>query len=142
MSICRRHPSLGRAKSNHIIPCSPTNLISPLRRLRDIEMSSVTNRLRNFLLKPQSSIWLTILRVGLGLQVLCYGLSLRGDWLELLGRENQGLIRRDLTEAILSARSPFIPRVGWMDIGAHLGLSEPTVLWTVWHALTVWAMLF
>ena len=104
-------------------------------------MSSVTNRLRNFLLKPQSSIWLTILRVGLGLQVLCYGLSLRGDWLELLGRENQGLIRRDLTEAILSARSPFIPRVGWMDIGAHLGLSEPTVLWTVWTVLMVAALL-
>ena len=105
-------------------------------------MSSMTNRLRNFLLKPQSSRWLTILRVGLGLQVLCYGLSLRRDWLELLGRENQGLIRRDLTEAILSARSPFIPRVGWIvDIGAHLGLSEPTVLWTVWTVLMFAALL-
>jgi len=80
--------------------------------------------------------------VGLGLQVLCYGLSLRRDWLELLGRENQGLIRRDLTEAMLSARSPFIPRVGWIvDIGAHLGLSEPTVLWTVWTVLMFAALL-
>jgi hypothetical protein len=105
-------------------------------------MSSLTIRLRNFLLKPQSSIWLTILRVGLGLQVLCYGLSLRRDWLELLGRENQGLIRRDLTEAMLSARSPFIPRIGWIvDCGAHLGLSEPTVLWTVWTVLMFAALL-
>lgn len=105
-------------------------------------MSSLTNRLRNFLLTPQSSIWLTILRVGLGLQVLCYGLSLRGDWLELLGRENQGLIRRDLTEAMLSARSPFIPRLGWIvDIGAHLGLSEATVLWAVWTVLMFAALL-
>jgi len=105
-------------------------------------MSSLTNRLRDFLLTPQSSIWLTILRMGLGLQVLCYGLSLREDWLELLGRENQGLIRRDLTEAILSARSPFIPRVGWIvDVGAYLGLREATVLWAVWTVLMLAALL-
>lgn len=105
-------------------------------------MSSLTNRLRDFLLTPQSSIWLTILRMGLGLQVLCYGLSLRKDWLELLERENQGVIRRDLTEAILSARSPFIPRVGWIaDIGAYLGLSEATVLWAVWTVLMLAALL-
>ena len=116
MSICRRHPSFGRAKRNRIIHFLLTTLILPLRRLRDIEMSSLTNRLRNFLLTPQSSIWLTILRVGLGLQVLCYGLSLRGDWLELLGRENQGLIRRDLTEAMLSARESFYSARG-MDSG-------------------------
>ena len=105
-------------------------------------MSGLTNRLRTFLLTPQSSIWLTILRVGLGLQVLCYGFSLRGDWLELLGRENQGLIRRDLTEAMLSARSPFIPRVGWIvDIGGQVGMSEATVLWTVWTVLMFAAVL-
>src|SRR4051812_46418490 len=124
MSICRRPPSFDTAKRNRITPFLLTTLILPLRRVRDIKMSGLTNRLRNFLLKPQSSIWLTILRVGLGLQVLCYGFSLRGDWLELLGRENQSLIRRDLTEAMLSARSPFIPRAGWIvGIGVHLGLS-------------------
>src|SRR5207249_2516995 len=101
--------------------------------LRDIKKSGLTNRLRDFLLTPQSSVWLTILRMGFGLQILCYGLSLRGDWLDLLGEENQGLIRRDLTEAMLSARSPFIPRIGWIvDIGAHVGVGEATVLWAVW----------
>src|SRR5207248_7680591 len=120
----------------------PTTLILRLRRLRDIEMSSLTNRLHNFLLTPQSSRWLTILRVGLGLQVLCYGLSLRGDWLDLLVHENQGLIRRDLVEAMLSVRSLFIPRIGWIvDIGAHLGLSEATVLWAVWTVLMFAALL-
>ena len=69
-------------------------------------MSGLTNRLREFLFAPQSSIWLTILRTGLGLQVFCYGISLHRDWIEVLGRENQGLIRRDLTEAMLSSREP------------------------------------
>ena len=105
-------------------------------------MSGLTNRLREFLFAPQSSIWLTILRTGLGLQVFCYGISLRADWIELLGRENPGLIRRDLTEAMLSARSPFIPRVGWfVDAGAHFGLSERTVLWSVWLLLMLVALL-
>jgi hypothetical protein len=105
-------------------------------------MSSLKDRIREFLFAPQSSIWLTILRTGLGLQVLCYGISLRADWLEILGRENQGLIRRDLTEAILSAESPFIPRVGWLvDTGVHLGLSERVVLWSVWLLLMSAALL-
>jgi uncharacterized membrane protein YphA (DoxX/SURF4 family) len=105
-------------------------------------MSSLTNRLREFLFAPQSSVWLTILRKGLGLQVLCYGISLRADWIEVLSRENQGLIRRDLTEAMLSAQSPFIPRVGWLvDAGAYFGLSERAVLWSVWLLLMVAALL-
>jgi hypothetical protein len=105
-------------------------------------MFNLTNRIREFLFAPQSSLWLTILRTGLGLQVLCYGISLRADWLEVLGRENQGLIRRDLTEAILSAESPFIPRVGWLvDTGAHLGLSERVVLWSVWLLLMIASLL-
>jgi hypothetical protein len=105
-------------------------------------MSSLTNRFREFLFAPQSSSWLTILRTGLGLQVFCYGISLRADWLEVLGRENQGLIRRDLTEAMLSAESPFIPRVGWLvDAGAHFGLSEGAVLWSVWLILMIAALL-
>ena len=98
--------------------------------------------LRKFLLGPQSSVWLAVLRIGLGLQVLLYAISLRGDWLEILGRENQGLIRRDLVEAMLSADSPFIPRVGWIvDAGAHLGLTESAVLWLVWITLIVAASL-
>lgn len=105
-------------------------------------MSSLTNRLREFLFAPQSSVWLTILRMGLGLQVFCYGVSLRADWIEVLSRENQGIVRRDLTEAILSAESPLIPRVGWLvDAGAYFGLSERAVLWSVWLLLMIAALL-
>ena len=50
-------------------------------------MSGLTNRLREFLFAPQSSIWLTILRTGLGLQVFCYGISLHRDWIEVLGEK-------------------------------------------------------
>src|SRR5262249_13971386 len=107
-----------------------------------LRMSSSTNRLREFLFAPQSSSWLTILRTGLGLQVFCYGISLRADWIEVLGRENRGLIRRDLTEAMLSVESPFVPRVGWLvDAGGHFGLSERAVLWSVWLLLMIAALL-
>ena len=105
-------------------------------------MSAVRSAARNFLFEPQSSAWLAILRIGLGLQVLSYAISLRADWLEILGLGNQGLIRRDLAEAMLSADSPLIPRVGWIvQAGAYLGLNETTVLWAVWITLMVSASL-
>jgi hypothetical protein len=105
-------------------------------------MSNIENAVLRFLFAPQSSIWVAALRIGLGLQVLFYGFSLRGDWLEVLSQDNQGLIRRDLTEAMLSADSPFIPRVGWIvDIGAYLGLNENTALWWAWAVLMLAALL-
>jgi hypothetical protein len=105
-------------------------------------MPNVRNALQRFLFAPQSTVWLTVLRIGLGLQVLFYAISLRPDWIELLTRENQGLIRRDLTEAMLSAESPFIPRAGWMvEIGRGLHLSEHTVLWLLWGILILAALL-
>ncbi len=105
-------------------------------------MLEVKPAVRRFLFALQSSAWLAVLRIGLGLQVLFYAISLRKDWLEILGLGNQGLIRRDLAEAMLSADSPFIPRVGWIvDAGAHLGLTENAVLWLVWIILVVAASL-
>lgn len=96
----------------------------------------------NFLLAPQSSRWLSILRIGLGLQVLFYALSLRGDWLDILGLNNESLIRRDLAEAMLSADSPLTPRVGWIvNAGVSIGLSENTTLWLVWVTLVGAALL-
>src|SRR5438093_12503550 len=84
-------------------------------------MSRPNDALRRFLFVPQSITWLTVLRVGLGLHVLFYAMSLRADWIGLLTREDQGLIRRDLMEAVLSSESPLIPRIGWIvDAGALL----------------------
>ena len=105
-------------------------------------MSEIKPALRGFFFAPQSSAWLGVLRVGLGLQVLFYAISLRSDWLEILGLGNQGLIRRDLAEAMLSADSRFIPRVGWIvDGGVQLGISENTMLWLVWATLVMSASL-
>ena len=105
-------------------------------------MSGLNRWLAAFLFRPDSSIWLAVLRIGFGLQVLFYGISLRPDWLTLFARENQGLIRRDLTEAMLSVDSPLIPRVGWIvDAGAVVGLSESSALWLVWGVLMLAALL-
>src|SRR5438105_6758423 len=105
-------------------------------------MSGLNRWLAAFLFRPDSSIWLAVLRIGFGLQVLFYGISLRPDWLTLFARENQGLIRRDLTEAMLSVDSLLIPRVGWIvDAGAVVGLSESSALWLVWGVLMLAALL-
>ena len=105
-------------------------------------MTSLADALRRFLIVPQSTTWLTVLRVRLGLQVLFYAISLRTDWIGLFSQENQGLIRRDLMEAMLSAQSPLIPRIGWIvDAGARVHLSENTVLWLLWGAIILASLL-
>ncbi len=96
-------------------------------------MPNLRDGFRRFLFTPQSTIWLSVLRVGIGLQVFFYAVSLRSDWIELLAEGNRGLIRRDLMEALLSVESPLIPRVGWMvEAGGWLHLSETNVLWLLW----------
>ena len=99
-------------------------------------MANLRNALRRFVFGPQSTVWLSVLRIGLGLQVFFYAVSLRPDWIELLAEGNRGLIRRDLMEALLSAESPLIPRVGWIvQAGGWLHLSENNILWLLWGAL-------
>src|SRR5205807_469276 len=103
------------ANRNRIIRSFPTTFTSSRWSLKAAdELSGLKHRLATFFLRPDSSIWLAVLRIGLGLQVLFYTTSLRADWLVLFARENKGLIRRDLTEAMLSADSPLIPRSGWL----------------------------
>jgi len=88
-------------------------------------------RLLAFLFPSATDSWLAILRVGLGLQVVLYSLSLRYDWNYLFS----GTGRR-LAEALLSLESHFIPRLEWpINVGAHVGLHETTVLWVAWTCL-------
>jgi hypothetical protein len=99
-------------------------------------MASLCSALRRFLFGPQSTVWLSFLRIGVGLQLFCYVLSLRSDWIELLAEGNRGLIRRDLMEALLSAESPLIPRIGWIvGVGTWLNLGETNILWFLWGAM-------
>ena len=89
----------------------------------------IRKRLEEFLFPARSTGWIALLRLGLGLQVTVYALSLWNDWIYLLAASSDGLISRDLSEAILGLDSSFIPRLGWLvALGGQVGLSEQVTL--------------
>ena len=89
----------------------------------------IRKQLEEFLFPARSMVWIALLRLGLGLQVTVYSLSLWNDWVYLLAASSDSLISRDLSEAILSLDSSFIPRLGWLvALGGQLGLSEQVTL--------------
>lgn len=99
------------------------------------QLQRVWDHLLEFFFHPVSDSWLTVLRMGVGLQVALYCLSLRHDWNHFLAG-SEGLINRDLMEAILEFQAPFVPRIGWLvSIGHRLGVSEQTVLPILWITL-------
>jgi hypothetical protein len=99
-------------------------------------MLSIQQRVTAFLFPVESDAWLSMLRIGTGLQVTFYTISLRADWNELFTKTRWGLVNRELTEAVLDVQSPFAPRLGWLiSIGGRLGVAETTVLWAVWGCL-------
>ena len=71
-------------------------------------------RLWAFLFPPDSDCWVTILRIGLGLQLTFFAWSVRVDWNDLFRTNGPGLVNRALTEAILSSETAFTPRLGWL----------------------------
>src|SRR5690349_19627493 len=94
-------------------------------------MQSPSHQFLEFLFRPATDTWLAVLRVGLGLQVTLYSLSLRNDWIYLFS----GTVRR-VTEGLLSLEAHFIPRLGWLlAAGAHVGLHEEMVLFGAWACL-------
>ena len=99
-------------------------------------METWRERILQFLFPAGSDTWLAVLRLGLGLQVVLYALSLLNDWNYLFAATGSGLVSRNLGEAILSLESPFVPRLGWLiAFGAHVGLGEETVLSAAWICL-------
>ncbi|TMP96191.1 MAG: hypothetical protein E6L07_05835 [Verrucomicrobia bacterium] len=104
-----------------------------MRRLR-----AWGNDLIGFLFLPETDKWLTVLRVGLGLQVTVYALFLKSDWQYLFAGTGKGLVSRELGEAIISFDSPFIPKLGWLvTLGGHVNIGEETVLSVAWACLLV-----
>jgi hypothetical protein len=96
-------------------------------------MQGDKTRLLKFLFPPSTDTWLAVLRVGLGLQVTLYSLSLRTDWNYLFS----GTVRK-VAEALLSLESHFVPRLGWpINLGAQVGLHEQTLLFVAWACLVV-----
>jgi len=101
-----------------------------------IRIQALRRWLLEFYFQPQPDGWISILRFGLGLQVIFFSLSLRKDWTYLLSGSGHGLISRDLTEAVLNAESPLIPRLGWLEVlGNLVGLSEAALLSVAWICL-------
>ncbi|MBO0694807.1 MAG: HTTM domain-containing protein, partial [Verrucomicrobia bacterium] len=99
-------------------------------------MQSLKERLLQFLFPVETDNWLTTLRVGFGLQITLYSISLRSDWYVLLG--GSGVGSRDLAETLLSLESHFVPRLGWfVALGEQLGLPEDSVLAVTWICLFV-----
>jgi hypothetical protein len=93
-------------------------------------------RLLGFLFPAETDNWLTILRLGLGLQTTLYSLSLRSDWNDLLGGAGRGVSSRNSAEALLSLESHLVPTLGWLvTLGTHIGLHEETVLSVAWICL-------
>lgn len=105
-------------------------------------MRTLSRRVEEFLFAPCSDSWLGILRIGVALAVIIYCLSLRADWNELFSLDRSGLIKRDLAEAMLSAQSHYIPRLGWLvDFASRFGLGEQTALTAAWWGLLCAALL-
>jgi hypothetical protein len=96
----------------------------------------IWRELEKFFFPFRSANWITILRIGLGLQLIIYSASLRQDWNYLFAASSQGLINRDLTEDILSLETPLVPRLGWLvSAGRNVGLSEERILQLCWFGL-------
>ena len=95
-----------------------------------------------FFFPAEADRWLSILRFGLGVQIVLYCLSLRNDWTYLLAPTGRGLISPDLAEGVLSAESIVIPRISWLvAVGESLGLGNETVLGIVWGLLLLGGVL-
>ncbi len=93
-------------------------------------------RIAAFFFANETDAWLAFLRVGLGVEVIAYCISLQDSWSSLLAKSGGGLIGREVSEAFTRLQSPFIPRLGWfIDAAQHLGLREETTLSLLWLAL-------
>ncbi len=93
----------------------------------------VTTRVPELLFPVETDSWLTVLRLGLGLQVTLYALSLRTDWTYLFS----GTARK-VAEALLSLQGHFIPSLGWfVALVARVDVPEETVLLLAWLGLFV-----
>jgi hypothetical protein len=94
------------------------------------------NALMGFLFPEESDRWLAILRLGLGLLVVLYALSLLNDWSYLFATSGAAVVTRDLAEGLLALHTNLVPRLGWLvAAGESLGLREGVILSLAWFCL-------
>ena len=114
-------------------------MVKPTDSEASVQLNSLQKcwqRFLGFLFPSESDTWLTVFRIGLGLQVTLYALFLRSDWHYLFASSGKGLVGRELGEAISSFESPLIPKFGWLiAVGRNVNMSEETVLTVAWVCL-------
>ena len=99
-------------------------------------------RFLSFLFPSESDTWLTVFRIGLGLQITLYALFLRSDWHYLFASSGKGLVGREIGEAITSFDSRLIPKLSWLvALGRNINMSEETVLSIAWACLLTMGLL-
>jgi hypothetical protein len=112
-----------------------------IRRTQKIpeSIARAQERLLEILFPADTGEWLSILRIGLGIVVFLYAVSLKNDWNVLLAGSQSGLSGRELPEALLFKQGALVPQLSWLvAVGALGGLSEWTVLSIAW-SLLLWA---
>lgn len=94
--------------------------------------------MEKFLFARRSDSGIAILRIGLALAMLFYALTLRNDWREFFRSGGEGVVSRDLAEAILSNATAWTPRLGWLvAAGQRIGLKEDWVLDGAWWVIVM-----
>ncbi|PYX28290.1 MAG: hypothetical protein DMG80_16730, partial [Acidobacteria bacterium] len=103
-----------------------------------ISQPRIWDRFKGFLFQPETDAWLASLRIGAGLQVVFYALSLRGDWMDVFSPNLNGLVNREIAEAVTATNSIVAPRMSWLTTPAnHAGMSEGTALSITWWLLLI-----
>lgn len=93
-------------------------------------------QLEGLLAPPRTDQSLGILRLGLGLQVVLYCLSLRTDWPRLFASTGTGVAGRQFAEAFAGLESRYLPTFGRLiEIARTIGLSEQVTLTLCWLLL-------
>jgi hypothetical protein len=88
-----------------------------------------------FLFPRVSDRWLTVLRCGLGLQLILYCISTGRGWSGQLTARG-GPLNHSLAGALLAGQGALIPHTGWITAAAErIGVSESTTLTSLWLLL-------
>ena len=97
---------------------------------------TLESRIKFFFFAREGDGWLTVLRVGLGLQFALFCLSLRADWTALFGFSGSGFVSSELSDLLASATSPVLPKLGWLLVPAQrIGLTDNSTLFLIWIVL-------
>ena len=101
-------------------------------------MKLLRSRPATWLFASENAEWLVALRLGAAIEVICYCLSLRFDWLQFFALSATGPIKRDIFEATLRDAGGWVPTMSWIvQVFGTCGITEVAALNFAWWALFV-----